>query len=180
MVTDEVIMDKIHMIREKKVMPDRDLAALYGVETKQLKRQGKRNRDRFPPEFMFELSSKEFKNWRSQMGTSNFNDKMGLHYAPYAFTEQGGSMLSTVLNSKAAIHVSIRIVRVFTRLRETILTHKDMLLKLEKPERKISRQENKTKRNEKHIQLVFQTFRKLLTTVNVPRPGIGFRRSNEK
>jgi hypothetical protein len=99
-LADEVIMNKIYMIRGKKVMLDRDLAELYGIETKQLKRQVKRNITRFPEDFMFELSEKEFRNWRSQIGTSNFRDKMGLRYAPYAFTEQGVAMLSSVLTAK--------------------------------------------------------------------------------
>ena len=103
MVPEEIIMNKIYYIREQKVMLDRDLAILYGVETKQLKRQVNRNRERFPADFMFEMNKEEFMNWRSQFGTSNSSDAMGLRYAPYVFTEQGVAMLSSVLNSKQAI-----------------------------------------------------------------------------
>jgi hypothetical protein len=106
-VAEEAIISKIYLIRGQKVMIDRDLAGLYGVETKQLKRQVRRNIDRFPEDFMFELSDEEFKEWRSQIGASNEGDKMGLRYAPYVFTEQGVAMLSTVLNSERAIKVNI-------------------------------------------------------------------------
>ncbi|MDD3721652.1 MAG: ORF6N domain-containing protein [Lutibacter sp.] len=88
MIPDEKITNKIYLIREQKVMLDRNLAELYKVETKQLKRQVRRNIERFPEDFMFELNNEEFKNWRSQFGTSNLSDKMGLRYAPMAFTEQ--------------------------------------------------------------------------------------------
>ncbi|MDP3359000.1 MAG: ORF6N domain-containing protein [Lutibacter sp.] len=87
-IPDEIITNKIYLIREQKVMLDRDLADLYKVETKQLKRQVRRNIERFPEDFMFQLNNKEFTNWRSQFGTSNISDKMGLRYAPFAFTEQ--------------------------------------------------------------------------------------------
>ena len=88
-IPDELITNNIYMIREQKVMLDRDLAELYGVETKYLKRQVKRNIERFPEDFMFEMTKEEFQNWRSQFGTSNSSDKKGLRYAPYVFTEQG-------------------------------------------------------------------------------------------
>ena len=121
-IPDEIIISKIYLIRDQKVMLDRDLAELYGVETKYLKRQVKRNFERFPVDFMFELNEKEFNDWRSQYVTSN-SDKMGLRYAPFCFTEQGVTMLSCVLNSKTAIEVNIRIIRVFSKMREMILTH---------------------------------------------------------
>jgi len=104
---------------------------------------------------MFELNENELKNWRSQIGTSNNGDKMGLRYAPYAFTEQGVAMLSSVLNSKIAIEVNIRIIRIFTKLREVLLTHKDILLNLDPLEKKITEQESRAKKNEKDIQLIF-------------------------
>jgi len=94
-IPDEVVMSKIYLIRNLKVMLDRDLAELYGVETKYLKRQVKRNIIRFPEDFMFELTEAEFTNWRCQFGTSN-EDRMGLRYAPFAFTEDGVAQLSTV------------------------------------------------------------------------------------
>jgi hypothetical protein len=137
----EVIMSKIYLIRDQKVMLDRDLAELYGVETKYLKRQVKRNIIRFPEDFMFELTEQEFKNWRSQFVTSN-EDKMGLRYSPYAFTEEGVAQLSTVLSSERAIKVNIQIIRLFSKMRRLVLTHKDILQKLEKLEIKDIEQDN--------------------------------------
>lgn len=120
-IPEEVIMSKIYLIRARKVMLDMDLAELYGVETKQLKRAVRRNEKRFPPDFMFELSQKEFENLRSQSGTSSWG---GVRYSPMAFTEQGVAMLSSVLNSDRAILVNIQIIRIFTRMREMLLTHR--------------------------------------------------------
>ena len=111
----ENITGLIYLIRGKKVILDRDLALLYGVETKRLKEQVKRNIERFPEDFMFELSKSEFTNWRSQFATSN-RDKIGLRYSPMAFTEQGVAMLSSVLRSKTAIQVNIQIMRAFTNV----------------------------------------------------------------
>src|SRR6266705_121421 len=127
--TEEAIINKIYLIRGQKVMLDEDLAELYGVETKQLKRQVRRNIERFPDDFMYELTSNEYNALRSQFGTL----KRGQHskYMPMAFTEQGVAMLSSVLNSKTAIEVNIQIIRIFTRMRELLLTHKDILIKLE-------------------------------------------------
>jgi len=108
MIPDERIMDKIYLIRDQKVMLDRDLAELYGLETKVLKQQVRRNLSRFPEDFMFELTNEELENWRSQFVTSN-SDRMGLRYSPMVFTEHGVLMLSSVLNSKIAIGVNIQI-----------------------------------------------------------------------
>jgi len=119
-VAEEAIISKIYLIRGQKVIVDSDLSELYGVETKQLKRQVRRNIDRFPEDFMFELSDEEFQEWRSQFGTSNEGDKMGLRYAPYVFTEQGVAMLSSVLNSERAIRVNIQIMRIYTKMREML------------------------------------------------------------
>lgn len=163
---------KIYLIRGQKVMIDRDLAKLYGVETKQLKSQVRRNIDRFPDDFMFELSDEEFQKWRSQFGTSNEGDKMGLRYAPYVFTEQGVAMLSTVLNSERAIKVNIQIMRIYTKMREMLLTHKDILLKLEQLERQVEQ-------NSEDIQMIFTALKELLNPPQEPRPRIGFRRSGE-
>jgi hypothetical protein len=131
-LTDETIMHRIYIEREQKVMIDRDLAALYGMETKVLKQSVKRNIERFPKDFMFAMNKREFKNWRSQIVTSNFADNMGLRYAPFCFTEQGVTMLSCVLNSERAIKVNIQIIRIFTKLRGMLITNKDILLKLRK------------------------------------------------
>lgn len=115
----EVIMSKIYLIRGKKVMIDRDLAELYGVETKQLKRAVRRNIERFPADFMFEMNNEELKNWRCQFGTSN-EDHMGLRYPPFCFTEYGVLMLASVINSERAIQINIQIVRVFIKMREIL------------------------------------------------------------
>jgi phage regulator Rha-like protein len=130
MIPEEVIVNKIYLIRGQKVMLDRDLAELYGVKTKALKQAVKRNIKRFPSDFMFELTKEELVNWRSQFVTSN-SDKMGLRYAPFCFTEQGVAMLSSILNSEKAIEVNIRIIRVFTKLREMLMNNKDLLYELE-------------------------------------------------
>ncbi len=135
-LSDEVVINKIYLIRKQKVMLDRDLAELYGVETKVLNQAVKRNAERFPKDFMFQLSKTEFENWKSQIVTSN-SDRMGLRKLPYAFTEQGVSMLSGVLNSAIAIQVHIQIIRVFTKMKEMLLTNKDILLKLEQIEKDV-------------------------------------------
>ena len=126
-IPQEIILNKIYEIRGQKVMLDRDLAELYGVETKVLKQAVRRNIQRFPEDFMFEMLKDEFQNWRSQFVTSN-SEKMGLRYTPFCFTEQGVTMLSCVLNSQRAIEVNIQIIRTFTKMREMILTHKDILM----------------------------------------------------
>jgi ORF6N domain len=171
-VADENIMSRIYLIRGCKVMIDRDLAGLYMVETKQLKRQVKRNIERFPEDFMFELSPEEFQDWRSQFGTSNHEDKMGLRYSPYVFSEQGVAMLPSVLNSPTAIAVNIQIIRIFTKMREMLLNHKDILLKLEQLERKVTGQDV-------DIKIIFEYMKQLLNPPKPPRPRIGFRRSND-
>jgi len=171
LTTDEFVMSKIYLIREQKVMMDFDLAELYGIETKMLKRAVKRNMQRFPPDFMFELSQDEQTSLRRQIGTL----KRGEHskYKPYAFTEQGVAMLSSVLNSPAAIAVNIQVIRVFTRMRALLLTHKDILLKLEKMEKKLGK-------HDEQIALVFRYLKKLLNPPQPVRTRIGFRRKDEK
>lgn len=160
-------------------MLDRDLAALYGVETRILNQAVRRNKKRFPEDFMFQLTQKELLNWKSQIETSN-KEKMGLRKPPLAFTEQGVAMLSSVLNSETAISVNIRIIRAFTRMREFMLTHKDILLKLEQLEKKVIKQDVRVKRSEDDILMVFTTLKQLLNPPQKPRPRIGFRRANEK
>jgi len=172
MLPDEVVINKIYLIREQKVMLDRDLAELYRVETKVLKQAVKRNVERFPEDFMFEMTKEEFENWRSQFVTSNSTSKMGLRYPPFAFTEQGVAMLSSVLNSSTAIKVNIQIIRIFTKMREMLLTHKDILLKLEKMEKEITE-------NKKDITLIFQALKKLLTTPQEKRKRIGFKTEDD-
>ncbi|MBK7134644.1 MAG: ORF6N domain-containing protein [Bacteroidales bacterium] len=128
-------MSKIYFIRGTKVILDRDLAELYKVDTKQLKRAVRRNIDRFPDDFMFELSKDELANWRYQFGTSK-GDIKGLRFAPFAFTEYGLLMLASVLNSERAIQINIQIVRIFSRMRKMIESHADILNKLEQLEKK--------------------------------------------
>jgi hypothetical protein len=148
---EESILNKIFLIRNKKVMLDRDLAELYGVETKVLKQQVRRNPERFPEDFMFELSKKEFNNLRSQIVTSSWG---GIRYMPMAFTEQGISMLSSVLNSRQAILMNILIIRVFTKMREMLSTHIEILKKIEQIEIKDIQQDEK-------IILIFEYLRQL-------------------
>ena len=131
-IADELVMGKIYTIRGVKVMLDRDLADLYGLDTKRLKEAVRRNKERFPEDFMFEMNADEFQNWRTQIATSNPGDRMGLRYAPFCFTEHGVLMLSNVLRSKQAIAMSIRIIQVFVRMRAVLSTHSELLLKLEK------------------------------------------------
>ena len=163
-ITDDIILHKIHFIRGQKVMLDDDLSDPYRVETKRLNEQVKRNADRFPKDFMFQLSAKEFKILKSQNATSSWGGKRKL---PYAFTEHGILMLSGVLNSRIAVRVNIRIIRIFIKMREMMLTHKDILLKLEILE-------NNVTNHTKDIQLIFRYVKQLLNPPNPPRRKIGF------
>lgn len=159
----EHVERKILLLRGQKVMLDRDLAALYGVPTKALKQAVRRNPERFPADFMFVLDSGEFADWRSQFVTS-LSDRMGLRYAPMAFTEQGVAMLSSVLNSSRAIQVSIAIMRAFIRLRRMLAAHADLARKLEELERKYDKQ----------FRAVFDALRELMNFPAPPRKPIGF------
>ncbi|MFZ1527460.1 MAG: ORF6N domain-containing protein [Ferruginibacter sp.] len=171
LLVEQKILNRIYVVRGEKVMLDQDLAEMYAVETKQLKRQVKRNIDRFPKDFMFELTQKEFENLRGQIGTSSWG---GTRYMPMAFTEQGVAMLSSILNSKTAIEVNIRIIRVFTKLREYALTHKEILLQLAKLEKDV-------KGNSRDIENIFMVLKELIEKQRKPMPRnrIGFRRSEE-
>jgi hypothetical protein len=171
-VAEQKILNCIYAIRGQKVMLDRDLAEMYGVETKQLKRQVTRNIERFPKDFMFTLTAKEFDNLRSQFGTSSWG---GARYLPMAFTEQGVAMLSSILNSKTAIEVNIRIIRVFTRLREYALTHKDILLQLAQLEKEV-------KGNTRDIDNIFAVLKELIEQQHTasPRNKIGFKSYKEE
>ena len=132
----ERIEHAILLIRGHKVILDRDLAQLYGVETGALNRAVKRNMDRFPADFMFQLTAEEAQNLRFQFGISS-SAYGGRRYLPYAFTEQGVAMLSSVLRSKQAVQVNVAIMRAFVRLREALALHKDLARKLTELERKI-------------------------------------------
>ena len=154
----ENITALIYLIRGKKVMLDRDLAALYGVETKRLKEQVKRNIERFPGDFMFELSKSEFSNWRSQFATSN-RDKIGLRYNPMAFTEQGVAMLSSVLRSKIAIQVNVQVIRAFTKMRQLIFDNAELRREIE----------NLKADTDGKFRVVFETLDQLLTVESKPK-----------
>jgi hypothetical protein len=159
----ELIENKIFLIRGLRVMLDRDLAALYRVETKALKQAVKRNLKRFPEDFMFVLSPLEFADWRSHFVTSK-NDKMGLRHAPMAFTEQGVAMLSTVLTSDRAIDVNIQIMRAFIRLRQMLIDSKELRRELT---------DLKQQSNDR-FQIVFETLDHLLAVEDRPKRKIGF------
>jgi len=167
-IAEEVVIKSIYEIRGIKVMIDRDLAKLYGVETKYLKRQVRRNIERFPDDFMFQLSKQEFYNWRSQFGTSNASDKKGLRYAPYAFTEQGIAQLSSVLKSERAIKVNIHIIRLFTKMREMLLNNKEVFLKLEQMEKNVLQ-------NSDDVRMIFEALKQLINNPVPPRRAIGFK-----
>jgi hypothetical protein len=173
-ITDETVICKIYLVRGKRVMLDRDLAELYGVETKVLNQAVKRNEKRFPSDFMFQMNDLELENWKSQFVTSN-KVKMGLRKLPNVFTEMGVAMLSSVLSSDTAIEVNIQIVRIFSRLREMLLTHKDILLKLEQIEQKIQKQEQKGNKHDEEIKIVFQALKELIEQPSPPRKRIGFK-----
>ena len=166
-ITDEVVLNKIYLIKGQKVMLDSDLAELYSVETKQLKRAVRRNIGRFPRDFMFELTIGEFKNLKSQIGTSSWG---GIRYSPMAFTEQGVAMLSSILNSERAVLMNIHIIRVFTKMREMLLSNKDILLKLEQLDRKTIRQDD-------DIKLIFEYLKELLNPPKEPMRKIGFKQA---
>lgn len=169
-VPEETIINKIYLIRGQKVMIDYDLAGLYGVETKQLKRAVKRNIERFPSDFMFTLTTEELQNLRSQTGTSSWG---GIRFSPMVFTEQGVAMLSSILSSQQAILVNIQIIRVYTKMREMLMTHKDILLKLEVFEKQLVT-------NKEDIQLIFKTLKQLLNPPQEPRRQIGFKRRTKE
>jgi hypothetical protein len=158
-------VEKIYIIRGQKVMLDRDLAEMYGVEVKRLNQAVKRNTSRFPEDFMFQLNQDEFQNLKSQFVTSSWG---GIRKLPYAFTEQGVAMLSSVLNSETAIQVNIQIIRLFTKMKQLILDNKDLWMKIEKIEQHLLK-------NDEEIKTIFAYLKKLLIQENKPRNPIGFK-----
>ena len=158
----ERIEKAILLVRGQKVMLDRDLAELYGVTTGNLNKAVRRNLERFPQDFMFQLRQEEYESLRFQFGIL----ERGRHskYLPYAFTEQGVAMLSSVLRSKRAVHVNIEIMRAFVRLRQILTAHKDLERKLEDMEKKYDEQ----------FQVVFEAIRQLIEPPEQPRKKIGF------
>ena len=162
LVPSEQIENRIYFLRGQKVMFSTQLAELYEVEPRALVQAVKRNIERFPPDFMFQLSKAEFKNLKSQIVTSSWG---GLRRAaPFAFTEQGVAMLSSVLNSKRAVQVNIEIMRAFVRLRQIMSTHKDLARKLEALEKKYDAQ----------FKVVFDAIRQLMTPPEAKKRKIGF------
>lgn len=161
-IPSERIVSKILIIRNKKVMLDKDLAELYGVKTKVLNLAVKRNMKRFPEDFMFRLTKEEFKNLRFQIVTSSWG---GTRTEPYVFTEQGVAMLSSVLNSDRAISVNIQIIRTFTKIRELLATNESLQRKLMDIERKYDTQ----------IKKIFDVLELLLVEEKEPKRKIGFR-----
>jgi hypothetical protein len=165
----ETIQSRILLIRGHKVMLDADLAQLYQVSTGRLNEQVKRNRGRFPEDFMFELSKEELDNLKSQIATSSSWGGRR-RSRPYAFTQEGVAMLSSVLRSKRAVQVNIAIMRAFVKLRELLATHKDLALKLDALEKKYDAQ----------FQVVFDAIRKLMEPDELPpRQQIGFEAKKE-
>ncbi len=166
MVCSDTIVSKIHFIRGQKVLLDEDLAKLYQVSTKRLNEQVQRNARRFPEDFCFRLTAEEARHLRSQSATSRHG---GRRYAPYAFTENGVAMLSGVLHSEIAIEVNILIMRTFTRLRQILLSHQELALKIADLERA-------SKDHEERIDYVLQALKELLSvTGESSNPIIGFR-----
>lgn len=173
-VVGTMIVDKIYIIRSQKVMLDRDLAEMYGVELKRLNEAVKRNSLRFPEDFMFKLTLEEATASRSQIATLNKTRGNNIKYLPYAFTEQGVAMLSSVLNSETAIQVNIQIIRVFTKMKQAILDNKEILSRIERIEKKMTQ-------HDEGLETVFKVLKKLLQQ---PEPNkkesIGFPYPNKK
>lgn len=168
MIPNDIIENKIYLIRGKKVMFDRDLAQLYGVLTKNLNKAVGRNMERFPDDFMFQLTKDELHNLRFQFGTSN---RGGRRYMPFVFTEQGIAMLSSVLKSKTAIRVNIQIMRTFTKIREMIVSNKVLREKIEAMERKY----------DGRFRVVFDAIKRLIEKDRIePIKIVGFRDRKKK
>jgi hypothetical protein len=170
-IVDEAIISKIYNIRGQKVMLDRDLAEMYNVETRSLKQAVKRNPERFPADFMFHLRLTEINDMVSQNVIPSKSYFGGAK--PMAFTEQGVAMLSSILNSPVAIQVNIQIIRIFSRMKELLLSHKDILLKLEKMERDV-------KGNKEDIAIIFGALKELLNPPQPKRRPIGFNRKDDE
>lgn len=166
LLTEERVLQLIHKIRNQKVMLDSDLAEMYGVPTKRLNEQVKRNSDRFPIDFMFQLNEEEWQNLKSQNATSSWGGRRTL---PYVFTEQGVSMLSSVLNSQQAIQINISIMRVFVKVREWSLNYGELALKIKELEKDSSEHHD-------HIAHIYQVIEELLRPTIENRPTIGFKK----
>ena len=167
-IPNEIIENRIFLIRGKKVMFDKDLAKLYGVLTKNLNKAVSRNIERFPEDFMFQLTKDELQSLRFHFGTSN---RGGRRYMPYVFTEQGVAMLSSVLKSKQAIRVNIQIMRTFTKIREMIINNKALREKIEAMEQKY----------DSKFKVVFEVIKRLINKDTIePVKIVGFRDRKKK
>jgi hypothetical protein len=169
-IPDEIIINKIFYIRDQKVMLDSDLAGLYGVETRVLNQAINRNIDRFPSDFMFQLSDREWANLKSQFVISSWGGRRTL---PFVFTEHGVLMLSSVLNSKQAIQVNIQVMRIFTRIRQMFMDNTELRLEIEKIKNKLDNQD-------KNMEVVFRYLDELLEKKEDPKPRkrIGYKSDN--
>ncbi|NTW33655.1 MAG: ORF6N domain-containing protein [Bacteroidetes bacterium] len=170
-IPEEVILNKIYLIRGQKVMIDRDLAELYGVKPIRLREQVKRNIKRFPEKFMVHLTEKEVELMLSQNAIPSKKQLGG--FLPYAFTEYGVLMLANILKSERAINASIYIIEVFVKLREMVLTHKDILLKLEQIEKKLTN-------HDEEIELIFNALKELIKPQTKERNKIGYKLVEKK
>lgn len=168
LVSTEVIASRIYFVRGNKVILDSDLAELYGVPTKRLNEQVRRNIERFPDDFMFQLTKEEYGHLKSQIATSsNGTGHGGRRTLPFVFTEHGAIMAATVLNSKQAVEIGIFVVRAFVRLREILASHKDLALRLDELEKRLAD-------HDENFQLVFDAIKRLLTEEEQPKRKIGF------
>ena len=164
-MTEQLIVDRVLLIRGIKVMLDKDLAEMYGVEVKRLNERVKRNHTRFPQDFMFQVSMDEWINLKPHFATSSWGGNRKL---PYAFTEQGVAMLSSVLNSETAIQVNIQIIRVFTKMKQLLLENKELFLKIDKVEKQLTD-------HDKDLQNIFTILKKLISLPeSTKRNPIGF------
>jgi hypothetical protein len=183
-VPTERVAQSILVLRGHKVLLDADLAALYGVQTRVLNQAIKRNLDRFPADFMFQLSARELETWRSQVVISKPGARMGLRRAPFAFTEHGALMAATVLNSPRAVEMSLYVVRAFVRLRETLVAHKDLAAKLQELEQKTEalalRHDTHAASTRAQLRQVFEALRELMSPPEPKRRPIGFVTPEEK
>ena len=166
---DEIIVNKIYYIRKQRIMVDRDLADLYGVQAIRLREQVKRNIERFPYNFMFRLTAKEVETMVSQNAIPSKQHLGGS--LPYAFTEHGVLMLANVLKSDQALNVSIRVIEIFVKMREMLSTNKDILMQMQKIEKKLTAHDN-------DIRLIFEALKQLLSPPHEPRKRKGFKPDN--
>ncbi|HWY09802.1 MAG TPA: ORF6N domain-containing protein [Bacteroidia bacterium] len=168
-IPNEVIVNKIYFIRGNKVMLDKDLAELYGVPARRLRQQVKRNIERFPKHFMFQLTENEVEVMVSQIAIPSIQSLGGS--LPYAFTEHGVLMLANVIKNERAIQMSIKIIEIFVKMREILTSHKELLLKIEQIEKKVTNQDEK-------VELLFKYVKQFIQSEE-ERPKIGYKTSNK-